>query len=139
GRGPVPDGAALAAELWGLAFWGLARAEDLAGDVDPPHLGQFRLGKVGDRLHPVYHAGIVEEGGHPAELSVDGLEQPHDVGFAADVGLDGDRAPAGLLDLLDDSFGAGRIAIVVDSDPIAARRPQLCCCSADAAAATCHD
>src|SRR5690606_3939962 len=57
----------------------------------------------------------------------------------ADIRLHGNGAAARLLDLLDHSFGAGGVAIVVDRDLVLALRAKSCRRSADAPAAARYD
>src|SRR5690606_27107057 len=113
----------------------LSGTQELARDIDAPHLLEAGLDHLGDRRHLVHDAGVIEEGRDAAKLPVDGLEQTHNVSLPADIRLHSNGAAARLLDLLDHSFGAGGVAIVVDRDLVPALRAKSCRRSADAPAA----
>ena len=112
----VDDVAALASVFGGHAAHRFAGAEETSEDVD----GEDAVEAGG--VHGVEtgltfdDAGVVDQGGDGAEAAVGGIEKADDVGFGADVGLDGYGSASFLLDGGYDLFGGALLTEIVDAD-----------------------
>jgi hypothetical protein len=130
----VDDVAALASVAGGHAANRFAGAEETSEDVD----GEDAVEAGG--VHGVETgltfdgAGVVDQGGDGAETAVGGIEKADDVGFGADVGLDGNGCASFLLDRGYHLIGGALLTEIVDADVESAGGGQMSGGGSDAAA-----
>jgi hypothetical protein len=130
----VDDVAALASVFGGHAAHRFAGAEEASEDVD----GEDAVEAGG--VHGVEtgltfdDAGVVDQGGDGSEAAVGGIEKADDVGFGADVGLDGYGCASFLLDRGYDLIGGALLTEIVDADVESAGGGELGGGGSDAAA-----
>ena len=112
----VDDVAALSTVPGGHAADRFAGAEEASEDVD----GEDAVEAGG--VHGVEtgltfdDAGVVDQGGDGAEVALGGIEKTDDVGFGANVGLDGYGGASFLLDRGCNLFGGALLTEIVDAD-----------------------
>src|SRR5258706_10487943 len=72
-------------------------------------------------VHPhltLERGGVIHQGCDPAELQVDGFEQPHHIGLRTYVCLDGNGAPALLLNRAHDVAGFTVLVQIIYADRV---------------------
>jgi hypothetical protein len=116
----------------------LARAQERAGDIGGEDAADpRRVDRVHTRLR-LEDAGVVDQRAQRTETLVDRLEEPEDIGFAADVGADSDRRAAARFDVGDHGIGRRAIRSIVDADGVAALGREAGGRGADTAATASH-
>ena len=101
------------------AFNRLARAQKAAHDVDGEHALQTG-GAHG--VHPganIHHARVVDKCSHAAQLGIDLVEKPQDVGLHSHIGLHGHRGASARTNLAHHFIGSERIGGVVHGNRVA--------------------
>ena len=109
----------LAAMPGGHAPHRLAGAQNAADNVGGEKAGETRHVIGIDPHLRLQHAGIVHQRSQRPECGIDALEQAQNVGFGRNIGLDGDRGPARLLDVGHDLLGGRAVGDVAETDSVA--------------------
>jgi len=94
---------------------GQPRAEERAVEIGLQHAVPHRGIELVDETAAAL-TRVVDEDVDLAERGIDLAEQAIDLGRVADVGLDDDRAPAGIANGRSRLLGPGPVAVVVDRD-----------------------
>src|SRR5262249_29832651 len=117
GRRQVDDDAALAAMFGRHPLHRLARAQDVAGDIDRHHaLDALDAHFVDAHAAFADDAAIVDEGAERAEL-VAGFEHLEYLALVGDIALDGAGLAIGALDDGDHFVCSSVVAGIADNDP----------------------